>query len=162
MENDESLELSIDLYTHGTWTKIPDPFADETDVEAAWEKAGFDQFDRFGTQHGSAITVYIGNDNKNRFLVNIDSGSLWQPLMVADLPSLISLMNQLASWVNIGIETRKLEMMEEFSELLLQFGESGPLAECLGARRAYYARLRQERLERERKEKERTAQRTEP
>lgn len=148
---DNSQERHINLYDNGTWTKIPDPFADETDFGQALEKAGFEHFDQLGTECGTRIEVHIGIDG--RFVVVIDTATHWQPLMAADLPSLISLVNHLRPWVTMGMDTRKLEVIEEFSILLTEYGDDGPLAECLGNRRAANVRINQERRERQRKEK---------
>lgn len=149
--SDNSQENYINFYDNGKWTKIPNPLPDEPDFGKALEKAGFHQFDQVGVECGTRIEVHIGTDGI--FFVVIDTATHWHPLIAADFPSLISLVNQLEPWVRMGMDSRKLEVLEEFAELLTEYGDDGPLGECLGNRRAYYARSKQERLERERKEK---------
>lgn len=127
----------IDFFDNGTWSVIESPFGEEADYRDMIAAAGFAEFERLGGEDhsGTALTIYIGKEPRDHWLCTLDTWTYGRSILVADFPSVITLINLLLPWITAANDKRKLELIEEGADLLYGYRRTaGPLADCIEER----------------------------
>jgi hypothetical protein len=136
--------MIIDTFSYSAgWGKAEGIIPDHFD---GWEKAlaeaGFELFDQLG-RHQNGIQIHTRD---NAYLVSIETPFCWREVYCCDLASLTGLLAQLEPWFRMTQATEMIEMIREIHELLVEYGETGPLEACLdrkARREAHYGQLRE-------------------
>ena len=126
--------MTIDTFDHvAGWGTDNDMVPKDFDNLDKWlAETGFDQFCYLGEASVYSIEVF---HRKDEFFVSIDTHSQWRIIHCANLPSCIGLLAQLEPWFRMAQGTELIDMVREFHELLIEYGQDGPLEMCLARKR---------------------------
>ena len=134
----------IDRYlSGGRWDKVPDPLPDpcgEKEIKAA----GFEKYDRLGTEFGTNAIIYSGAEG---FLVVFSTFTHGHDILVPNFAALLELIQLLKPWLDLTMKTRMVEMVDRLDDLLLEGAgrTEGPFAASLEAEERQRRHLREQR-----------------
>lgn len=124
------------------WGTADDIISDEFDsLDQELKKARFEAFEQLGPEVGRRIDIYQRYETRD-FLAVINTDSSWLPIYCPDLASCMGLLAQLDPWYRMTQIGAFHKMASELYFLLTEYGEHGPLANCLGSRERQRERLR--------------------